>query len=431
MKDAIAEYLRKRAEIDAYPLVKTDTQNVEQVVVIPALAEYPGLLDTLSDLEVNAARPLERTLVIVVVNNRALPHACAEDIANNRQCLDALAARIRHGGPLRLAYIDASAPGRELPEKGGVGLARKIGLDHGLAVLHENQKPRGALISLDADTRVQPNYLEALSAFFAKNGRWAAVVNYAHPLDNPVLAPAILWYELFLRYHELGLAYAGSPYAFPTIGSTIACTGEAYAAVSGMNRRQAGEDFYFLQQLAKTGPVERVTGTTVAPAARRSHRVPFGTGASMNLFFEEPPEAHRVYAPASYAILRQWMEYARGHLGDPPEALRRGAAPISPDLADFLAAQAFEDVWGRIQKNHRGADRLWAQFHGWFDAFRTLKLIHYLRDRSCPQQDLFTSLGLLLDWRGLRPPITLSAATHGDVEAQCAVLEFLRAEWGK
>jgi len=146
---------------------------------------------------------------------------------------------------------------------------------------------RPLLLSLDADTRVEPNYLESVRAHFADPYAWAAVIAYAHPIEGtPEEQAAIASYEILLRYHVLGLRWAGSPYAFPSIGSTIVCRAEAYVAVSGMNRRRGGEDFYFLQQLAKTGGVGFINTTTVRPSGRPSSRVPFGTGAYVRQFLD-------------------------------------------------------------------------------------------------------------------------------------------------
>lgn len=404
MRDGIADYLSKRADLLTRPLVCDDTGGIAQAVVIPALGEYPQLLDTLNDLSMGPPEVLSQTLVVVVVNNRALPHARAEDVANNLETISALTDWQKRRGPLRIGYIDAASPCRTLPEKDGVGLARKLGLDAGLAVLHDNGIPDGPLISLDADTRVGPGYLPAMRDFFARPGRWAAVIDYAHPLEDPVFSGAILRYELFLRYHELGLTYAGSPYAFHTIGSTIVCTGRAYAAVSGMNRRQAAEDFYFLQQLSKTGPLDRIHTTCVYPGARSSHRVPFGTGASLSKLSEQANAPYPAYDPQSYVLLRAWLAAAHDHL-DMPERLLEEAAVISPTLASFLAGQDFVTAWGRILSNCSDRVRLWKMFHGWFDAFRTLKLMHYLRDHGYSSVDLFSAFPALM---ALLPPEGIS-----------------------
>jgi hypothetical protein len=53
----------------------------------------------------------------------------------------------------------------------------------------------------------------------------------------------------------------------------MACRASAYVAAGGMNRRLAGEDFYFLQQVHKTSGVAALYGTTVHPSPRSSQRV--------------------------------------------------------------------------------------------------------------------------------------------------------------
>ena len=317
MADSCDKYLKKRAELDRWRLVSGSLDEITQVIVIPVLAEDAFLFHTLESLGANPAAELERTLIVCVVNNRRPPLSPPEDIEENHRALELLDAAI-HGRPpsqntslgtqgLRLAYVDASSPGLELPEKDGVGLARKIGMDWAISIFGRSRRTGKrtksvvpVLISLDADTLVEPNYLPAIRSHFDETGAWAAVISYAHQTSGTESErAAILCYELFLRYHTLGLHYAGSPYAFHTIGSAIACTADAYVAASGMNRRQAGEDFYFLQQLEKTGTVGQITDTTVHPSARASTRTPFGTGRRVSSFPRQGGEAQMAYHPES------------------------------------------------------------------------------------------------------------------------------------
>ena len=376
----------------------------------------------------NPESELRRTLVLVVVNNRPPGVATAEEVADNQRTLDFLHERISAAdSTLRLACIDASSPGLDMPKNGGVGLARKIGLDHALRVLHELDAPHKLLLSTDADTRVAPDYLNVVRAHLTARDAWAGVVGYAHRVDGAQEeTAAVVPYELFLRYHALGLTYAQSPYAYPPIGSTIVCRGEAYAAVSGMNRRQAGEDFYFLQELAKTGRVDEIHGTTVYPSGRSSHRVPFGTGrwVQQRLAGEQELEA---YEPRIYEVLRRWLALVEDRIESDGECVLAKAREIAPGLGTFLDGCDFAEVWDRLRKNARDADGALRQFHRWFDAFRTLKLIHYLRDRGYPQRDLFGAIREFLsmteppspemDWDGLASGLT----------RQIALLEFLRA----
>jgi hypothetical protein len=416
-QNTVITYLRKRAVCGRWPLVHRGTGGVAQVVVIPALAEHPALLDTLHDLENNESAILGTTLVCCVVNNRPAPQTAPDIIANNAETLDALAAYAGNNCALRLAWVDASSPGKEMTEQGGVGLARKIGLDWGLTILHANNALDGPIISLDADTRVEPGYLSVVHAFFQQRIRWAAAIDYAHALDGPEPQTiAIAAYEAFLRYHEIGLHFAGSPYAFPTIGSAMACTARAYAAVSGMNTRQAGEDFYFLQQLAKTGTMERITGTTVHPSARPSFRVPFGTGRSMARALGGEDDLTTAYDPRSYRILKTWLNSVTEGIDLPANTLMEKAQAIDPSLAAFLHAQAFPAAWPRIQSTHRKSEARLRQFHIWFDGFRTLKFMHYLRDHGYPDQDLITAVETLLLWRN-------NALTSIDKRGKCDTLK--------
>jgi hypothetical protein len=71
-------------------------------------------------------------------------------------------------------------------------------------------------------------------------------------LDSNV-ARAITSYELHLRYLVHAMRWAGHPFAYQTVGSSMAVRRKAYLSLGGMNTRQAGEDFYFLQKFIEVG----------------------------------------------------------------------------------------------------------------------------------------------------------------------------------
>jgi hypothetical protein len=426
VKDTIAHYLQNRSVTEQWPLDCGAPGDIEQVVVIPGLAEEAHLFHTLDDLAKNDASILRRTLIICVVNNREEPLAAQEDLEDNQRVLQRL--RAMQGDTLQLGIVDAASPGRTLPQKEGVGLARKIGLDHGCAMLHRNELPNNPLISVDADTRLKPGYLSAIHSFFTEKSRWVAIIPYAHPLDgHPSEQAAILCYEIFLRYYVLGLAYAKSPYAFVSMGSTIVCTPEAYAAVSGMKRSQAGEDFYFLQKLVKTGSLEHLTTTTVFPSARSSHRVPFGTGRAIQEFLQgDTVDSYTLYAPESFRILRDWLRLMNERIRINADIAPTDMSAIDPVLADFLSQQHFERAWKKIHANARSAEQLLEQFHGWFDGFRTFKLMHHLRDHGHPDEDMFTALGALLERMKISSPLALEPSMRTNLMKQQELLLFLR-----
>lgn len=382
MNAPTANYLARRADLARWPLHGSELTDAARAVVIPALGEYPGLFDMIDDLAANPEALRRDTLVIVVVNNRAPEHADVADLAANEETLAQLATWSRTND-LPLCWVDASSPGHELPPKEGVGLARKIGMDHALARL----RPAGTLVCLDADTRVDADYLSAIARHFDASKPHAAVIDYAHPADGAD-ATAITDYERYLRIHELGLRWAGSPYAYTAIGSAMACTASAYVQAGGMNRRQAGEDFYFLQQLAKAGRIDRIGGTVLRPSPRPSHRVPFGTGRRVGQVVAGQ-DTILAYHPESYRILRDWLAAM-------PTADATAAEGIDATLAAFLEAQGFAKAQANIARHAANPAQRVAQLHRWFDAFRTLKLFHCLRDHGRPDVPLDTGIATLL-----------------------------------
>ncbi|NIQ97363.1 MAG: hypothetical protein GWN87_26700, partial [Desulfuromonadales bacterium] len=273
--------------------------------------------------------------------------------------------------------------GLELPSKqAGVGLARKIGFDLALAGLDPLQ--RSALVALDADTLVDSTYLPAIEKHFAGSDKGGAVLPFQHRCDGPFEArSAIETYELYLRAYPLGLHLAGSPYAYPTLGSAMACTAEAYVRAGGMNRRPAGEDFYFLQQLAKTAGVAQLYGTVVRPSARLSARTPFGTGPSMHRLTGGDEGVVTFHDPRIFEILGRWLRLA----GCTPKAeageILSRAGHIHPTLAAFLLRADFEAAWSRLKDNGRGVVNP-QRFHDWFDGLKTFRLVRHLSQHDFP-----------------------------------------------
>jgi len=368
--------------------------------VIPALAESATLFATLSSLAHNSTELCERFLVLVVVNQRT--DAPAADKADNMATLRLLAAVDPRFSRLRLAWVDAASAGLEMPVKGGgVGLARRIGLDLALSRLDGlNNDP--LLVCLDADTLVLPDYLPALARHFAQSACGAAVIPFCHQRGPTAESDRIIMrYELFLRGYVLGLKLAGSPYAFHSVGSAMACRASAYVKIGGMNSRAAGEDFYFLQQLARTVGVEQLGGTTVYPSPRSSHRVPFGTGRSVSRMQAGGEGEQLFYHPACFLVLGAWLALIAARPDADGRSLREQAGEISPSLGEFLDLSRFGEIWGKLRSNHPGREALLKAFHGWFDGLKTMKLIHHLSAGPFPRCGPDEALGEIFAWQGL------------------------------
>jgi hypothetical protein len=396
----VKKYLRSRAINGPWKIAGKERGGFDGAVIIPALAESKDLFFTLQSLAQNPREILSRFLILVVVNHRE--DAPLSEKSDNEHTLRRLATDDPSLEILQLAWVNASSKGFELPAKRGVGLARKIGFDLALPCL--NYGEAAPLISLDADTLVRPDYLPALIRHFQKTTVPGAVIPFCHrPGSSPDQDRAIRRYELFLRAYVLGLSRAGSPYAFHTVGSAMACLAESYARMGGMNLRVAGEDFYFLEHLAKTGGIAQVKGTVVYPSARASNRVPFGTGRSVSRLLDEEKGAVLFYQTGCFQILRDWLTLVPQNLDLEGEDIRVEAEGISVDLATYLDNIRFTAVWGKLRENFRALSTLMSGFHAWFDGLKTMKLIHHLSAGPLPRGEPENIMTGFLQWAGLEP----------------------------
>lgn len=446
-KDSLLnEYLINYSVGEKWKLIANESDDIFQAVVIPAYAEKEMLFFTLASLAKNPPSSLKNTLVICVVNNKE--HSPAPDIENNVKTMEILDALVKKkslkmfkpekgiypllnmvsDSSMNLGYINASSKGLEMPrDTGGVGMARKIGMDKALRLLKKNNKPNNVIISLDADTLVQNNYLPVIKHFFSPLVK-TAIVAYEHQMpEQENEQAAICCYEIFLRYWVLGLKYAKSPWAFHSIGSTISVSADAYLEVRGMNRQRAGEDFYFLNKLAKVGKIVYTKETCVYPSARLSTRVPFGTGKRIERFLSGRCEKeYYLYDPRIFLILSQWLQLVQDMLlGNEHEILKK-TETIHPRLKSFLEENKFHLVWPKMRRVAKDEKLMAKQFNDWFDGFKTLKLVHYFTREIYPQINMFRALEQIIDMlniSGLKYP---SEEENPPLIEQKAILSYLR-----
>lgn len=393
------KYLQKRAIVRPLSGRFDRSRRYCRAVVIPALGEAEFLPATLWSLSAGTPTDiLADTLVVVIVNNRPSsakgkedPSALQEFIQNNARTLEWLKTESRNI-PLQLGWIDASSPGCELPPRGGVGLARKIGCDSVLAYLKEAENPtplqKFVFFSLDADTLVSPDYLDMAGRELLASGKSGGVVSFKHQeAGTPEGQAAIDTYEAFLNYYVEGLRRAGSPYGFHTVGSCLCFTATGYVRANGFPaRRQAGEDFYFCVELVKTGGVCEIKNTCVFPSSRISHRVPFGTGRRMADALLNGKKEVPVYDFRVFTVLEKLLSAVTSNLDKDAEYIY--GCVNHPPTRDFLEERGFSQIWPRFRGQYRNGEILLAAFHRWFDGFVTLKYIHWLTEKVWPRRPI-------------------------------------------
>jgi hypothetical protein len=374
----LQKYLAGYAEPEA--ALANELPSFDHVICVPACGESPDFLDDL------APALDDRVLVIVVVNGTEGDDRAA---AANDAMLEALtrgASRIASAPPSWLRadppclVIDRATDGRHVPVKQSVGLARKIAADVACAMFAAGKLTSRWIHMTDCDVQLPSDYLSAspddgvlLTYPYRHVAGGEAEIDTAHAI-----------YEVFLRYYVLGLCSAGSRYAMHTIGSTLATEVNAYAAVRGMPKRQAAEDFYLVNKVAKLGRVMTPNSEPLRIVARRSLRVPFGTGRSTAKIAETG--GRDFYHPAVFTLLGAWLS-AIDHLAEVGKSPTDMALSLVEHdahraiLRDALTALDAERTLTRaiatappnfVARQNRA--------HEHFDAFRTRKLVHLLRD---------------------------------------------------
>jgi hypothetical protein len=300
----------------------------------------------------------------------------------NQACLRLL----REITDLDVRIIDRASTGRGWPPKrGGVGHARKALMD---AICLEAD-PGDLIVSLDADTVAPPGYLSSLVAAFARHPAACAIAaRYFHPLtEDEAVTRAMLGYEIYMRFYALNLWRIKSPYSFTALGSAIALPVHVYRKMDGMTPRQSGEDFYFLQKLAKHGRVLHWSDPPVAPATRKSWRVPVGTGQAIVAACEGMhADRYPLYAPELFDRIRRTTEAFPDLFVD----------SVETPLDGFLREKTNSfDPWQSLRENHKTSERFVRACHQRLDG---LRILQYLKAeyRLAPSDDRAT----LIDWLG-------------------------------
>jgi len=277
-------------------------------------------------------------------------------------------------------FIDAN----NLPDKhSGVGLARKIGMDEAVCRF-ENIKKDGIIACFDADSTCQNNYLVELEKHFENNPKSPACsIHFEHPLQGSEFSEenylAIEAYELHLRVYKNALKFCGFPFAFHTIGSSMAVKSKAYQKQGGMNKRKAGEDFYFLQKMMTLGNYTELNSTTVYPSPRISDRVPFGTGRAMQNYLSGEQKNYTTYAIQSFLDLKLLVEQL--------DNLYHNEIDLPLSISEYLNTISFNENLKKIRQNSTSATHFKQLFFNWFNAFKVLKFVHFARKHvdSCFQ----------------------------------------------
>lgn len=350
------------------------------IVVVPSYAEteIKCLLDSLHA----ATRPQCSVEVIIVIN---APGDASEDLLlTNRKTAEDIESwkKQNYNCWFRLFYFTVQ-PGAI--SDWGVGLARKTGMDEAVRRYNSFNNPGGLIVSLDADCTVRENYFTAIcNEFFMINKRKACSIYFEHDTTGERYSKEtcsnIILYELHLRYLLQGQRYAGFPWAFHTVGSSMAVRAGEYVAAGGMNRRQAGEDFYFIQKLADSGGYFSLNSTAVYPSPRISFRVPFGTGAAMGKLEGGKEKDYLTYNIRAFEDLKVLFPQAGLLFRLKGFDLVRKYNDLPVSIRRFIQKDEWVSSIEEINNNTSSLQSFNKRFFRWFNMFRIVRYLNYVHD---------------------------------------------------
>lgn len=403
---AVQKYLNHYAEqevevVDALKEI-TKGKQYEHVLVIPCFDETTDFAQRLlkSDL-------WKQNILVIVVINQSVDSGINTNNKTLWQFFKALTFCSELPNTLlcgnsednsKFLVIDRFRD-KKIPKKEGVGLARKIGCDIACRLISDSVVTHPWIHTTDADALLPSTYFKASQD--ASPAASAIIYNFEHvrPEDcAEQVYKATMLYESSLRYYYRGLLWAGSPYAFYTIGSTLAVHWEAYAQCRGFPKRAGAEDFYLLNKLAKVGNIQFIEPTRVKIFARISQRAPFGTGQAVQSIIqqEEQGQEFNYYAPECFALLKQWLN-ARNQLwhalcsDSNINSYNEYQALIAEQtLSRILTELNFYEFENHVRRQVRNVKQFERVFHDWFDAFKTLKFIRLSQQYFYPAKPFNT-----------------------------------------
>jgi glycosyltransferase involved in cell wall biosynthesis len=373
------------------------TGGCQIIIVIPCYNE-PKLTATLDSLVACTATKAPVEVIVVVNQSKEEEDKIA---ANNQQTITDFEAwnrayqRAASENAARLTFHLIRT--LDLPQKhAGVGLARKTGMDEALRRFVATDTD-GSIVCLDADCQVSANYLKVIETEFASSDAGLGEMHFEHRYEvvqNEKLRTGIVNYELFLRYYVEGLRQAGFPHAIHTIGSCMLVKASVYAKHGGMNKRKAGEDFYFLHKIVPHEPFVSVTEGTVYPSCRTSDRVPFGTGKAQQDWLDQGADIYSTYDPMVYQLLQSMVQSVDLLYG---QSLPQAIGELPEVIQHFINSHQYDSKIALIKSNCRNGDQFRKQFFIWFDGFLCMKLIHFLRDNYYPDVPIATAAAKLIN----------------------------------
>ncbi|NOT37436.1 MAG: glycosyltransferase [Saprospiraceae bacterium] len=350
------------------------------IVIIPS-HEEKDLIKTLQSLK-DCEEPNTLTEVIVILNHSE--SAPNELILFHKLQYEQLQNWIKINST-RFVRFHCIEPLVFKNKIAGVGSARKAGMDEAINRFKTIANSNGIIVNLDADCIVESSYLKDIENYFSSPDRKSCLsINFSHRIDDEKNHKAILEYELHLRYYIASQKLINYPYAFQTLGSCFAVRALDYCRQGGMNQRKAGEDFYFLHKFSVNNQLDELDKVLVYPSSRISERVPFGTGRAIIKFEENKNQL--TYSLEAILLFGKLISLIPGWYNN--DSWKEDLISLHEDLFNYFIDEQLESEIKLCRNNCATIESFTKRLLKWFNPFRLMKYLHYMRDHQFPDQEV-------------------------------------------
>ena len=168
-------------------------------------------------------------------------------------------------------------------------------------------------------------------------------------------------------------------------------------------KRQAGEDFYFLQKIISLENFTEINSTRVIPSPRESDRVPFGTGAAMRLLSASQDRELKTYPFQCYVDLKGFFNEVPNFYQTDKETIEAKILKLSLPLQNFLIENRFYEELSSIQANVSTPDKFHDRFFRWFTVFKVIKFLNHAHANYYVKQEVTAEARKLLTLLGKTP----------------------------
>jgi hypothetical protein len=196
----------------------------------------------------------------------------------------------------------------------------------------------------------------------------------------------------------------------------MAVKAASYMKAGGMNRRQAGEDFYFIQKLIPAGGYFNLGSAVVYPSPRTSDRVPFGTGNAVGQMIKNNARHFMTYDPMAFSDLKEFFVLCPGDFLENESNSKTLFDRFPGSVKSFLPFDEWERKMIEISENTATEAAFRKRFFEWFNMFRIVRFLNFSHQRLYRKIPAGEAAEILLENAGFKY----------DVQNDTDLLQFLR-----